>query len=48
MTLTEVDNCCLIRIDFPVALGPNRKNDFLDNKCGRSSLFQTFWENKAR
>jgi len=25
----------LIKVDFPVALGPKRKNDLLDNKFGK-------------
>jgi hypothetical protein len=35
MTVADADNCFLIKVDFPVALGPKRKNDFLDNKFGR-------------
>ena len=35
MRLVVLGNCCLMRVDFPVARGPNRKKDFFFNRLGR-------------
>jgi hypothetical protein len=38
ITVAVSDNCRLIKVDFPVALGPNRKKDFL---VKRSLIFRS-------
>ena len=38
MMFAESDNCRLTRVDFPVALGPNRKKDFFSNNFFRSMM----------
>jgi len=37
-SVMEPDNCLRTRVDFPVALGPNRKKDFSPNKFFRSIM----------